>query len=88
MTFTHKKKVNIYIVFEKKLLPYTQVVDFMLKNYLFWIVKWTKNADPGKYSYSTYGIGFDARGSFPLSDGSGFGKNLTILGADMSFNSW
>ena len=37
-----------------------------------------------KYSYSPYGIGFDASGSFSLSDGSGFGKSIMIFGADMS----
>ena len=36
------------------------------------------------YKYSGYGIGFDGSGSFSLSDGSGFGKNIIILGADMS----
>ena len=40
-------------------------------------VKLTKNANPDGYSYSRYGIGFDARGS-------GFGKNEIIFGADMS----
>ena len=44
----------------------------------------TKNADPVKYKYFGYGIGFDARGVFSLSDGNGFGKNAMIFGADMS----
>ena len=44
----------------------------------------TKNADPDKYKNSGYGIGFDARGSFSLSDGNGFGKNATIFVAKMS----
>ena len=43
-----------------------------------------KNAGFDKYKYSRYGIGFDACGSFSLPDGSGFGKNLIIFGADMS----
>ena len=40
---------------------------FTLKDYLFGAVKLTKNADPNKYSYSEYGIGFDSRSiiSFP-----------------------
>ena len=42
----------------------------------------TKNADCDKYSYSGYGVRFDGRGSFSLSDGSGFGKNVIIFGAD------
>ena len=54
-----------------------------LGNSLFVAVKLTKNADPDKYKYSGYGIGFDASGSFSLSNGSGFGKNV-IFGADKS----
>ena len=37
----------------------------------------TKNADFDKYRYSGYGIGFD---------GSGFGKNVVISGADMNLS--
>ena len=47
-------------------------------------MKLTKNADSDKYIYSSYGIGFDASESFSLPDGSGFGKNVTLVGADMS----
>ena len=43
-----------------------------------------ENADPDKYSYSEYCIGFDAGGGFSLSDGSAFGKNVAIFGADVS----
>ena len=43
-----------------------------------------KNAGFDKYKYARYGIGFDSCGSFSLPDGSGFGKNLIIFGADMS----
>ena len=31
-----------------------------------------------------YNTGFDGRGRFSLSDGSGFGKNITEFGAEMS----
>ena len=44
----------------------------------------TKNADPDSYSYSRYGIGFNARGRSSLSEGSGFGKNVIIFGVDNS----
>ena len=37
---------------------------FSLNNCLFGNVKITKNADPNKYSYSGYGIGFDSRSLF------------------------
>ena len=35
-----------------------------------------KNADSDQYKYSGYAIGFDSRGSFSLSDGSGLDKNV------------
>ena len=50
---------------------------------MFGGVKLTKNADPDKYSYSGYGIGFDTRGEYSLSDSS-VGKNAIILGFHMS----
>ena len=34
--------------------------DFTLGDCMFGAVKLTKNADPDKYGYSGYGIGFDA----------------------------
>ena len=47
---------------------------------LFGAVKLTKNADPVKYSYSEYGIGFDIRGTLSLSYSKAFGKNETMFG--------
>ena len=58
--------VNIYIVNEIHMSPFSVGKDFLLGNSLFGAVKLTKNADPDKYKYSGYGIGFDARGSFLL----------------------
>ena len=40
--------------------------DFTLKDYLFGVVKLTKNANPDKYSYSRYGIEFDSRSLFSI----------------------
>ena len=57
--------------------------DFTLANCLFGSVKLTKNADPDKYKYTGYGIGFDSRSEFLFPDGN-YGKNVTIFGADMS----
>ena len=57
--------------------------DFTLKNCLFGSVKLTKNADPDKYKYRGYIIGFDSRSEFLFSDES-IGKNVIIFGADMS----
>ena len=45
--------------------------------------KLAKNADPDKYVYTGYGIGFDLRSEFSLPGGS-IGKNFIIFGADMS----
>ena len=84
VTFKHKEVVNIYIVYEISLWPYTQGVDFTLGNSLFGAIKLTKNADPDKYSYYEYGIGSDARRIFLISDGGEFGKNAIIFGANMS----
>ena len=57
---------------------------FYIKVLFTWIcISKTKNADPGKYKYSGYDIGFDSRSEFLFTDGS-MGKNVTIFGADMS----
>ena len=43
----------------------------------------TKHADIDQYKYSGYGIGFDRKGEFSFGSNA-FGRNLIILGADMS----
>ena len=82
VTFTHKKVVNIYIVYELRASS-SHISDPTIKNCLFGAVTLTKNADIEKYKYSGYGIGFDRRSSFSFPSG-GFGKNVLIFGADMS----
>ena len=57
--------------------------DFTLINCLFGFVKLTKNADPDKYKYSGYDIGFDSRSECLFVDES-MGRNVIIFGADMS----
>ena len=81
-TFTHKKVVNTYIVYELGESD-SHSSDPTLKNCLFGAVTLPKNADIDKYRYSGYGIGFDRRGSFSFSGGR-FGQNVIIFGADMS----
>ena len=44
----------------------------------------SENADPDKYKYSSYDIGFDVGDTYSLSSGRGFGKNLIIFGFDIS----
>ena len=46
------------------------------------MLKETKNADPDKYKYSGYGIGFDSRSEFLFRHRS-VGKNFIIFGADV-----
>ena len=50
---------------------------------MFGAVTLTKNGDPDIYTYSGYIIGFYSSPEFLFADGS-FGKNIIILGADMS----
>ena len=57
--------------------------NFTLGDCLFGVFKLTKNADPDKYRYNGYGIGFDARSQFLLSN-SEWGKNDVIFGVDNS----
>ena len=82
ITYTHKKVLNIYIVYELSASS-SNFDDPTLKSCLFGAVTLTKNADIDKYRYSGYGIGFDRKGSFSF-PGGGFGQNVIIFGADMS----
>ena len=47
-------------------------------------MKLTKNADPDKYEYSDYDIGFDACSQFSLPDGT-CGKNDILFGVNNSY---
>lgn len=60
-----------------------QGTDSALGNPLFDAVKLTKNTDPNNCSYFGYGIRFNVRGIFSLSDGSGFNKNVITFGTHM-----
>ena len=62
--------VNLFIVYE---------FDRWGLNYWLSWLKLTKNADPDKYKYRGYGIGFDSRSEFLFADGR-YGKNVIILG--------
>ena len=84
LTYTHRKVVNIYIVYELGAFS-SNVNDPTLKNCLFGAVTLTENTDIDKYGYSGYGIGFDRRGIFSF-PGGGFGQNVLVLEVDMSFS--
>ena len=74
--------VNLFIVYELHTWSQDLDSDFTLANCLFGEVNITKNADPGKYKYSGYGIGFDSCSLFSCK--SDCGKNVIIFGADMT----
>ena len=78
-----KKLINLYISYTLGSQLRNLTTDFTLGNCLFGSVKLTKNADLDNYKYSGYGIGFDSRSEFALSNGT-MGKNVIIFGADMS----
>ena len=81
--YTHKKIVNIYIVYE--INAHTNNYNYpTLENCLFGAITLTKNSDINKYGYSRYGIGFDRKGSFSF-PGAGYGQNVIIFGVNVSF---
>ena len=75
--------VNYFIVYELDSWSRDLNTDFTLGDCLFGGVKLTKSIDPDKYSYSSFGIGFDTRGQYSLPDGSTV-KNVIIFGVNMS----
>lgn len=46
---------------------------------LFVAVTITENDGKDKHGYSGYGVRFDARSTFPLSNDKGFGENVIIF---------
>ena len=78
-----KKVINICISYTRTPWLRNSNTDFTLNNCLFGSVKLTKNADPDKYKYSGYGIGFDSCSELLFIDG-GMRKNVIIFGADIS----
>ena len=54
---------------------------FYFKILLIWRCSLAKNADPDKYIYTGYVIGFDSRPECSLLDGS-VGKNVIVFGVD------
>ena len=84
LTYTHKKIVNIYVVYELGAFS-SNINDPTLKKCLFGAVTLTKDTDIDKYGYSGYGTGFDRRSSFSFPSG-GFSQNIIIFGVDMSYS--
>ena len=76
--FTIKNVLNLYIVYELNIRPQNVNAEFTLKDCLFGAVKLIKNANPNKYSYSRYGIGFDSRSFFSIPTFD-WGKSVIIF---------
>ena len=64
MYFLHKNVVNLYISYELDTWSRDLKTDFTLANWLFGVVKLSKNADWDKYGYSGYSIGFNSHSIF------------------------
>ena len=61
--YSHKKVVNIYLVYE--IMNFYGTNNYLtLTNSLFGAIKLTENADIDKYKYSGYGIGFNGHGFY------------------------
>ena len=84
ISYNHREITSIYIFYELGASS-SYNNDPTLKHCLFGAVTLIKNADIYKYRYSGYGIGFDRRSSFSF-PGGGFGQNVLVFGADMSFS--
>ena len=83
--YAHGTVINICIVYELKNRS-TDNADLTVSNGLFGAVKLTKNVNTSYYGYSGYGICFDSVGKCSIGNITN-GRNIIILGADMSFSS-
>ena len=83
VTFTLRNVVNLFIAYELDAWSRDLSANFTLKDYLFGAFKLTRNADPGKYSYSWYGIGFDSCSLFLLINFD-WGKTVVVFRVDNS----
>ena len=80
VTYSHKKVVNIYVVYE--ITNFHGINNYpTLTNALFGAVKLTKNGDIDEYKYSGYGIGFDGKGFYSISNE--IGRNVIIFEVNM-----
>ena len=82
VTFNLRNIEYLFIVYKLPKSSQDLNTVFTLKDCSLWAVKLTKNAEPDKYSYSTYGIGFDSRSVFTILNS--YGKKVIIFGIDNS----
>ena len=83
INYTSPNRISFFIVYKLGTWSRDLNTGFTLKDCLFGSVKLVRNTDPDKYVCTGYGIGFNLRSAFSLTDDS-TGKNATIFGADMS----
>ena len=77
--FTPNNVVNLYIVYELNVWSQDLNAELTLRDCMFGNVQITINADPDKYYYSGYGIGFDCYSLFFIPNFNR-GKYAIILG--------
>ena len=81
-TYSHGTIANIYMIYEIR--KNHNISSYpTLENCLFGAVSLTKSNDIDQYKFSGYSIGFNRKEEFPLGS-NGFGRNVIILGADIS----
>ena len=78
LIFTWTDEVNLLIVYELNRWLKDFNANFNLKDCSFGAVKITKTADPDKYSYLGYGIGFNSGSLFSIPNFD-WHKNTTFL---------
>ena len=81
ITINRGKIVNIYIVYETEISVNISSYP-TLEKCLFGAVKLKKHVDIDLYKYSEYGIGFDRKGFYSISNE--VSRNVIIFGVDMS----
>ena len=77
--------VNTYIIYKLDTRNNTRNTDYTIQKALFGALKIIKNRDISKNKYQGYGIRFDESGTFTSGNITN-GKNVLILGPDMSFS--
>ena len=70
--------VNLYITYKLDGWPQGLNTNFTLGNCLFGAVKLIKNADPDKYKYGGYGIGYNLCSQLSWTD-KNIGKKMSLF---------
>ena len=84
---TPKNLVNVFIVFGLDRCSPHLYVEFPLNDCLLGTAMITRNADPDKYKYITYVIGFNSRWQLFLPDDS-MNKNVVIFRVNINSSTY